>query len=71
MTLSSNEIMERLYDEFGTDLSGIDECDAGICYNCGTIQEDGVEPDAREYFCDACGEYEVHGIEDAVITHGG
>jgi hypothetical protein len=50
MTLSSNEIMERLYDEFGTDLSGIDECDAGICYNCGAIQEDGVEPDAREYF---------------------
>ncbi len=71
MTLSSNDIMELLYDEFGTDLSLIWDCGSGICYNCRAIQEDGVEPDAREYFCDACGEYEVHGIEDAVITHGG
>ncbi len=70
MTLSSNDIMELLYDEFGTDLSRIDECDAGICYNCGAIQEGGVEPDARWYKCESCFAYEVHGIEDAVITHG-
>lgn len=38
----------------------------GICLACGERQA-GVEPDAHGYECEACGEAEVVGLEDAVI----
>lgn len=69
MTLSSPEIMHLIFEEYGDDLSCVFDCQEGICFNCGNIQGE-VEPDARGYMCEACGEYEVHGIEDAIIVHG-
>jgi hypothetical protein len=39
----------------------------GICLNCGHVQ-DGCEPDARNYKCEACGENKVFGAEEAVVT---
>ena len=38
----------------------------GFCLACG-FQEDGVEPDARGYECDACGEPQVYGAEEIVL----
>lgn len=38
----------------------------GFCLSCGA-QQDGVEPDARNYKCDACGEYKVFGAEELVL----
>ena len=38
----------------------------GFCLACG-FQEDGVEPDARGYECDACGEAQVYGAEEIVL----
>lgn len=35
----------------------------GICIACGHDQ-DGCEPDAREYICEACGEPQVYGAEE-------
>ena len=40
-----------------------EDADAGFCTACGTDAE-GVEPDARQYRCDACGEHEVYGAEE-------
>ena len=40
--------------------------DPGICFACGA-EADGVEPDAREYECEACGEPHVYGCEDAAL----
>lgn len=34
----------------------------GFCLDCGHEQH-GVEPDAREYVCEACGEPAVYGAE--------
>lgn len=39
----------------------------GLCLCCGEIKEGQVEPDAEEYECDACGEFAVEGIENALI----
>lgn len=38
----------------------------GVCLACGERQ-DSVEPDARNYPCDTCGEQQVFGIEELLI----
>ena len=38
----------------------------GFCLACG-IYVDGVEPDARAYFCEACEEKEVYGAEEVLL----
>jgi len=40
---------------------------AGICLACGELSY-GVEPDAEGYYCENCDEYEVVGLEQALIT---
>lgn len=38
----------------------------GICIACGEMH-DGVEPDADGYYCDACEENAVMGLEQAML----
>jgi predicted RNA-binding Zn-ribbon protein involved in translation (DUF1610 family) len=42
----------------------------GICVKCGYEQE-GVEPDARKYECEDCGEHKVYGAEELLFMMGG
>jgi hypothetical protein len=44
------------------------ENSGGICRNCGETTEGGCEPDARNYQCESCGEREVFGVEEALIS---
>ncbi len=39
----------------------------GFCINCREITNSGVEPDARRYECEVCGERMVYGIEEALL----
>jgi hypothetical protein len=39
---------------------------AGFCLACGE-EQDGCEPDARQYECDLCGERKVYGIEELLM----
>jgi len=39
----------------------------GICITCGD-ECDGVEPDAREYTCESCGEATVYGAEELLMS---
>ena len=39
----------------------------GICKACGEFA-DCVEPDARNYTCDFCGENQVFGAEEILIS---
>jgi hypothetical protein len=41
----------------------------GICIACGNEQE-GVEPDARRYTCDACDLPKVYGAEELLLMSG-
>ncbi|HEU4986897.1 MAG TPA: hypothetical protein VFT89_07515 [Rhizobiaceae bacterium] len=45
-------------------LSSLDN--PGICLACG-FEQDGCEPDAREYECEACGEEQVFGCEELLM----
>lgn len=38
----------------------------GWCLACG-LETDGVEPDARRYPCEGCGERLVYGFEELLI----
>jgi len=40
----------------------------GFCLACGAEQE-GVEPDARRYTCESCGEKKVYGAEELLIMN--
>lgn len=40
--------------------------DPGFCIECGA-EVDGVEPDAREYECECCGEMAVYGCEELLM----
>ncbi len=39
----------------------------GICLNCQQLN-DGVEPDAENYTCEACDAEEVCGLEHALLS---
>lgn len=39
---------------------------AGICIGCYAVNY-GVEPDARRYECELCGESKVYGIDELLI----
>lgn len=55
----STEEMEQIM--FGMD-------SPGWCLTCGE-EVDGVEPDARKYLCECCGERKVYGMEE-LLTMG-
>jgi predicted RNA-binding Zn-ribbon protein involved in translation (DUF1610 family) len=40
--------------------------DAGLCIACG-VEASNVEPDARQYVCETCGENKVYGLEELVV----
>lgn len=42
-------------------------CDnPGFCMSCGS-EQDGCEPDARNYECEKCGENQVFGAEECLF----
>ena len=47
-------------------VSDVEDGTLGACRHCGEVQ-DGCEPDARNYTCEACGMAEVFGFEELVV----
>lgn len=39
----------------------------GACLACGERVEGGIEPDAREYTCESCGENKVYGLQELLF----
>jgi len=54
--LDANEVLEAIQR---------DDC-TGFCVSCGN-EQNGCEPDARNYECEACGEMKVFGAEQCLI----
>lgn len=39
----------------------------GACKECGCLHFGGIEPDAENYPCEACGMMEVYGLEQLLV----
>jgi hypothetical protein len=40
----------------------------GFCTTCNEVTKSNVEPDARRYECESCGERTVYGMEEALMS---
>lgn len=56
--------MDTIDDAVRRQMFGLDN--PGFCTACGHEQE-GCEPDARHYECEACGEHKVYGAMELLI----
>ena len=59
-SVTADRVMEAVRDR----LSCLDN--PGFCIRCGADAE-GVEPDARNYECEICGEPGVYGAEELLL----
>ena len=59
---------ERIITAAEASFTGLD--DIGFCIACGA-EAHGVEPDARRYTCEACGEKAVYGAEELAMRLAG
>lgn len=64
MKIHQNITLDRVTDAAERSHTSLDN--PGFCVICGA-EVDGVEPDARRYVCEICGEPGVYGAEDLLI----
>ena len=64
LKLHESITVERLTDAHARAEQNLDN--PGICVICGA-DADGVEPDARKYRCEDCGNPGVYGVEELLI----
>lgn len=55
---------EALAEACERGMTGLDS--PGFCVACG-LEAEGVEPDARKYECESCGEKAVYGAEELIL----
>lgn len=60
--------VERVAEAAERQMFGLDN--SGFCTACGE-EQDGCEPDARNYECESCGKREVYGAEELLMMIGG
>ncbi len=65
MTIHKSITEERLTAAVEASMFGTEN--PGFCTACGE-DADGCEPDARKYECEACGEKQVYGAEELLMT---
>lgn len=64
MKLHESITEERIEQGARESMFGEDMC--GVCIACGE-EAYGVEPDAEEYRCEACGQMKVYGWEQVLL----
>jgi hypothetical protein len=64
MPLSNKELVDKAMTAMEENMSSLSNL--GICHTCGH-EQDGCEPDARNYECEECGEHKVFGAEETLM----
>ena len=64
MKLRQDITLDRVTEAVGRAHSSLDN--PGFCVRCGA-EADGVEPDARKYEYESCGEPGVYGAEELLL----
>lgn len=67
-TIHPSLTLKRVTDAVERQMTSLDN--PGFCLACGEEQE-GCEPDARQYECEACGARRVYGAEELLLRLGG
>lgn len=49
------------------EFQGLDDDSCGLCIRCGETAVGCVEPDARKYECECCGENGVYGAQELLM----
>ena len=65
MKLPKNLSLKRVAAAVERSHSSLDN--PGFCLACGQ-EADGCEPDARGYECESCGEAQVYGAEEILLS---
>ena len=58
--------MSRTFELSEAEYSEMADENGGFCIECGEAAY-GVEPDARRYECESCGERGVYGLEELLV----
>lgn len=64
MKMHPKVTLDRVMNAAEREMTGLDN--PGFCTACGHEQE-GCEPDARKYECEACGEKAVYGAAELLL----
>ena len=64
MKMHKSITLSKLERAAKAEMFGLDN--PGFCIYCGH-EQDGCEPDAREYECEACGEPKVYGAAELLM----
>lgn len=64
MKLHPSITTDRIVAAAEAQMFGLDN--TGICIACGS-EQDGCEPDARKYRCEACGKPAVYGAQELLL----
>lgn len=64
MKIHPSITLERVLDAVDRATFGLDN--PGFCVECGE-EQDGCEPDARQYECENCGKRAVYGAEELLL----
>ena len=64
MKMHKSITLSKLERAVKAEMFGLDN--PGFCISCG-YKQDGCEPDAREYECEACGEPKVYGAAELLM----
>jgi predicted RNA-binding Zn-ribbon protein involved in translation (DUF1610 family) len=64
MKIHQSITLQRVFEAAKRHRASLD--DPGFCVACGKEAE-GVEPDARNYLCESCGDFTVYGAEDLFL----
>ncbi len=64
MHINSEVTLDRVTEAVERSHTSLDN--PGFCIRCGAEAE-GVEPDARKYECECCGEPGVYGAEELLL----
>jgi hypothetical protein len=67
MKLPPNLSIETVMEAVERQTTGTDN--PGFCLACGE-EQDGCEPDARNYECESCGKKAVFGAEEILVQVG-
>lgn len=64
MKMHKSITLDRVTDAVHREMNTLDN--PGFCIACGH-EQDGCEPDAREYTCESCDEPKVYGAQELMM----